>query len=350
MTKLRIGLTAFLAIFVAFPPTTARAFDHPGHMTTAAIAFAEIERQRPELIDVIGMLFLAHPDPAPFWVAVGEAKGKERIRRMFLEAARWPDDSKFTNNDRLTWHTARWAVLAKDAPPEAKAAVAARKGKPVGQGLEALALNYGMISNAESSPTERALALCWLMHVVGDLHQPMHVSDLYSKQFPTGNNAGSMGYVMDPVTKSPIPLHILWDSGVLRVPTVEAVDQHVQQFIKKHPRSSFPELENHSIGQENFFKEWAKESHQVAVDWAFDVKMAVDPDKNQTQEELVKKMVNFILNGEAPVNDAPELPDGYFDKLQITTERRITLAGYRIADLILSAAEQIEAEREFVGR
>ena len=91
-------------------------------MTTAAIAFAEIERERPDLIDVVGVLFLAHPDTAPFWAAVGEAKGKERVRRMFIEAARWPDDSKFTTSDRLTSHSARWAVVAKDAPPEAKAA------------------------------------------------------------------------------------------------------------------------------------------------------------------------------------------------------------------------------------
>jgi hypothetical protein len=105
----------------------ARAWDHPGHMTTAAIAFAEIERARPDLVEKIGLLFLKHPDPAPFWVAAGEAKGKERARRMFLECARWPDDNKFTNNDRLTWHTARWAIVAKDAPPEAKAAAAARQ-------------------------------------------------------------------------------------------------------------------------------------------------------------------------------------------------------------------------------
>jgi hypothetical protein len=35
---------------------------------------------------------LKHPDLAPFWVASGDAKGKERVRRMFIEAARWPDD------------------------------------------------------------------------------------------------------------------------------------------------------------------------------------------------------------------------------------------------------------------
>ena len=52
----------------------------------------------------------------------------------------------------------------------------------------------------------------------GDIHQPMHASDLFSKHFPTGNAAGSMGYVMDPVSKSPITLHILWDSNVLSRP------------------------------------------------------------------------------------------------------------------------------------
>lgn len=338
-----------LGALATFAPR-AYAWDHPGHMTTAAVAYAEIERARPDLIEKIGQLFLAHPDPAPFWVAAGEAKGKERVRRMFLECARWPDDSKFTNNDRLAWHTARYAIVAKDAPPEAKAAAEARHGKPTGQALEALALSYGMLSNPETSPSERAWALCWLMHVVGDLHQPMHVSDLFSKDFPAGNSAGSMGYVMDPVSKAPITLHILWDSNELRVPTLEAVDQATQTFMKKYPRSAFPELKAHPISDPNVFDEWAKESNQVAVDWAFDVEMVPDPDKDKTQEQLVQGLVNFILNGVSPVEDAPELPDGYWEKLKPTAERRITLAGYRLADLLLAAANQIEAQRQFVGR
>ena len=53
---------------------------------------------------------------------------------------------------------------------------------------------------------------------------------------------------------------------------------------------------------------------------------------------------------ETPVDEAPQLPDGYWEKVPPTTARRITLAGYRIADLILSAADQIEAERKFLGR
>ena len=67
-------------------------------------------------------------------------------------------------------------------------------------------------------------------------------------------------------------------------------------------------------------------------------------------QALIEGMVNYILNGVSPVEDAPALPEGYWDKLQSTSERRITLAGYRIADLILSAADQIEAQRKFMGR
>ena len=345
----KISVLLLVAGFIA-GNTAAYAWDHPGHMTTAAIAFEEIERERPDLVDAIGLLMLKHPDPAPFWVAAGEAKGKERTRRMFLECARWPDDSKFTNNDRLTWHTARWAIATDDAPPEAQQAVDARTGKPMGQALEAAELMYSMLSNAESMPAERVWALCWMMHIVGDIHQPLHATDIFSRQFPAGNMAGGLGYVMDPVTNTPIPLHILWDSNVLRVPTVEEVDRHTAAFMKKHPRASFASLETDPVTKQGFFREWARESHQVAVDWAADLDMAVDPDTDQTSEELVEKMVNFILNGVAPLDDAPDLPAGYWEKLQETSERRITLAGYRLADLILAAANDIEAQRTFVYR
>jgi hypothetical protein len=348
MSKLSIAAMATVSLAVMAP--SAHAWDHPGHMLTAAIAFSEIERARPDLVEPLGLLFLRHPDTAPFWVAAGEAKGKERVRRMFIECSRWPDDSKFTPRDMLTWHSARWAVVAKDAPPEAKAAAEARKGKPVGQAIEAVALNYAMVANPESSPTERALGLCWVLHIVGDIHEPMHVSDLFSKDFPTGNAAATTSYVMDPVTNTPIPLHILWDSNALRVPTLEEVDRHAQAYMKKHPRASFPELKGEPVSDPDAFLKWAKVSHQVAVDWAFNLETLPDPDRDQPADKLVQNMVNFILNGVSPVKDAPPLPPGYWEKLQATSERQLTLAGYRIADLLIAAADQIEAQRKFVGR
>ena len=91
LKRLTVLMTIF---FVSTVAPNLHAWDHPGHMITAAIAFVEIERLRPDLIEKMGLLFLAHPETAPFWVAAGEAKGKERVRRMFIECARWADDSE----------------------------------------------------------------------------------------------------------------------------------------------------------------------------------------------------------------------------------------------------------------
>jgi hypothetical protein len=326
------------------------AWDHPGHMTSAAIAFADIEKARPDLIEKLGLLFLAHPDPAPFWVAAGEARGTERTRRMFLECARWADDSKFTNNDRLTWHTARWPIVATDAPQKAKEAAANLKGRPIGQAIEAANLNFGMLANHESTPTERALSLCWVLHIVGDIHQPWHVADLYSAEFPTGNAAASLSYVDDPLTDTTIPLHLLWDSNVLRIPSLVVVDRAAREYRDRNPRASYPELKLHPVDGPDFFRDWASESHQVAVDWAANIQTVRDEESDQDADTLVRNMVNFILNGVSPVKEAPEVPAEYWENLQGTAERRITLAGYRIADLVITAADDIMAQREFVGR
>jgi len=320
-------------------------------MTTAAIAYIEIMKQRPELMDKIGLLSLAHPEASPFWVAAGAARGPEATRRKFIECARWADDVKFTANDEPTWHTARWAIVAEDAPPEARAAAAARNGKPNGQAVEALTLNFAMLANPEASPKERAQALCWVFHTMGDLHQPMHTSDLFSAEFPLGNAAASLSYVEDPVTGKPIPLHILWDQNALRSPELEDVDRYTEELMKKYPRSSFPELKEHPYAGPNSFYDWAQESYAIAVNFAYaDVQTAPDPDMGQDTDRLVKNMVAYILEGVTPVDAAPQLPAGYWEQLQLTAAQRITLAGYRIADLVLAAADNIEAQRKFVGR
>ena len=44
------------------------------------------------------------------------------------------------------------------------------------------------------------------------------------------------------------------------------------------------------------------------------------------------------------------MPAEHWNKLQEIAQRRITLAGYRIADLVLAAADQIAAERSFTGK
>ena len=72
------------------------AFDHPGHMTTGAIAFNDVKRERPELIEKLSALLMEHPNRSSFSVAIGDTRGEERGKRLLIYAARWPDDAKFT--------------------------------------------------------------------------------------------------------------------------------------------------------------------------------------------------------------------------------------------------------------
>ena len=346
------GYSFLLGLVLASASGTAvPAWDHPSHMTTAAIAFAEIERQRPDLIEPLGLMLMKHPDPAPFWVAAsGATDSRERARRMFIQAARWPDDSKGTSNDRLSWHSARYPIIADDASPETRALIEAREGDPAGDAIEALQLQAAVMANPEAGADERALALTWFLHVAGDIHQPMHVTDLFSAEYPTGNAAGGMSYVWDPLQDSATTLHILWDSNFFRSTALEDVDRYAAELVEKYPRSAFEQLGTPSKKPD--FEAWVRETHQIGVDFVYGggLEFVSDPDKGQTTEQMVGKMVKYILFGVSPVEEAPEVPAEYWDQLQEIARSQVTLAGYRMADVIIAAADSLLAERSLSGR
>ena len=75
-----------------------------------------------------------------------------------------------------------------------------------------------------------------------------------------------------------------------------------------------------------------------------------DPDKDQTAEQMVGKMVKYILFGVSPLEDAPEVPAEYWEQLQEVAQQQVTLAGYRMADVIIAAADSLIAERSLSGR
>jgi len=338
--KLIIGVLVYSAL-----ASSAYGWDHGGHMTIASIAYSEIERKRPDLIKKIGTLLLAHPDKAPFAVAAGESKGKERVRRMFLECSRWSDDARYTPYDRPLWHTARWPLLAKNATDEAKAAAKARGDKPRGQAIDALTLNFATLANPEAKAPERAIALCWTIHLIGDVHQPLHVTDLFSKEYPMGNYAGAMSYVADPMRDSTMPLHMLWDSNTLRTTEFEEVEQHAREYVSKISRASLPELKMH--GKPDAFLEWAQESYKIAKDFAYGygIETVSDPNnKEMDTAKLLKGIILWVNEGISPVEKAPKVPEKYWGELQTITKQRVTLAGYRLADLIISAADNISAQ------
>ena len=42
---------------------------------------------------------------------------------------------------------------------------------------------------------EKAIYLTWLMHLVGDIHQPLHCAAVFSEQFPNGDKGGNDAFI-----------------------------------------------------------------------------------------------------------------------------------------------------------
>jgi hypothetical protein len=60
---------------------------------------------------------------------------------------------------------------------------------------------------------EHSFALKYLIHIVGDMHQPLHVTEMFSDEFPSGDEGGNLFPITYEVEGQKFTeLHALWDS------------------------------------------------------------------------------------------------------------------------------------------
>ena len=297
-----------LLLATVLPCSTALAWSRPGHMVSAAIAYQELSAQDRKIIEKIVALAEKHPDRGAFEVAVGRATGEERGRRIFLELARWPDDTRGSIHDHPTWHYSSRPIVDTTSPP-------ATLPEDVAQGsaVEAFALNLSVASDPRASAGERAIALCWVFHLVGDVHQPLHSVSQVSKRFPEGDRGGSLQFVRDPHHSEPITLHWYWDDSVSREGEPELATGQAAELVRRLPRAQFKELQPFQSTAE--FTVWAEESRELASTIAY------GPD----------------LRASDSANTAPQLSERYLERSHQVAEQRLTLAGYRLTEVLRRA-------------
>jgi S1/P1 nuclease len=63
------------------------------------------------------------------------------------------------------------------------------------------------------SPGKRGISLAWLFHLMGDIHQPLHAIQLFSREYPNGDRGGIEMCVRASFNGAPIELHRLWGRG-----------------------------------------------------------------------------------------------------------------------------------------
>ena len=274
------------------------AWSGAGHMVIAAEAFRELPAKRKAKVTEI---LKAHPE-YDRWQRSYErdAKTLDLDLYVFMKASTWPDEirRKGGEHDHPKWHYIDYPLRS----PRFRFEGAPDKDNDILFGLENCAKTLG---SRRSSTEARAVALSWLIHLVGDIHQPLHCASFFSEEYPDGDKGGNELFV-SPGGRG-IRLHSFWD-GLLG--TRANMHTHLNEAIRlasEYPRRSFKNLKSGKP------KGWSREGRDLALEQAY---------------------LRGNLRGGKSAEAAPALPEGYAKAAKELAERQGALAGYRLADEI----------------
>jgi hypothetical protein len=142
-------------------------------MLSAAITYQVLSQENPKTIEKVKAVLEKHPWYANQWQArLQDVSVADHGLVLFMQAARWSDDIRIQDKarNRSLWHYINFPFKREGQPPS----VQTREPEPVNI-LTAMAENESVVKNA-NDPERKAIALAWLFHLVGDIHQPLHTS------------------------------------------------------------------------------------------------------------------------------------------------------------------------------
>jgi hypothetical protein len=262
----------FAVAAMALIPSPAFAWGKTGHRVVAAIADTQLSGlARAHIREILG--------------------GAESLD----EAANWPDEMRsapgqFWQKTSVPWHYVTLnGILYDHAPAE-------------GDALQALDHFKSVLQNPSASLADKQEALRFIVHLVGDLHQPLHVGKCCDK----GGNDIKVSWFGKPTN-----LHAVWDS--------QLVDDEQLSFTELAAK-----LERHTSAEDvvNWWdinpRDWISESGEVREQIYANIPA---PSKPKDGKKARK--------GAPP--PLPDLSYGYVYKFTPVMERRLQQAGVRLA-------------------
>jgi hypothetical protein len=271
-----------------------------GHMTIAAIAW---NHMTPASRSRAVQLLRNGPPLAQFSELESPGAGDDRDRQLFLAASTWADRVRANNipshvYNHGTWHYTDYFWRENNGHVEAVPGLA----PDAENALERLPLLETALASA-AADTTRAIALAWILHLVGDVHQPLHLSARVTPAEPQGDKGGNTFRLQG----QPNNLHAYWDgavdlvepaSGAGPVAYADRLAQRVEQDVPVNAIA--PALVSAT------FDVWGRESLDIA------------------QREVYASTLH--------PGDAPSAV--YAQNAAKIAERRVALAGYRLASLL----------------
>jgi hypothetical protein len=213
----------------------------------------------------------------------------------FVLSATWADEVRSARPATYNWHFV-------DIPYGETKYDAARDCPPTERGdcvIAAIARLRQTLANASADAVERREALKFIIHFVGDLHQPLHSIDLKDRG---GNDVRVQ-------TDGPRPsnLHSVWDSGAINRRGLDE-DTYLKLLLDDMRARPIPASEARVD-----VVRWVEDAHKIGV-------------------ADVYNFPGFVPTG--PPASPIALDDAYYKRAQTAIDRQLQLAGVRLAALL----------------
>lgn len=316
--KTSLSAVSCLLLFVCAAP--AYAWNHTGHMAVALLAYRKLTPQERAAAQA---LLRVHPHYDRYLAAERPREFSEE-EWVFLRAATWPDwvrgSRQHPEHDLHQYHHAAWHYINKPYVPQADASrfTQAELTPPEPNAVTVLDESARIVAG-RGSAEEKAIRLCWIIHLVGDLHQPLHCGALVSRRYPPphGDDGGNRLAIRP--HKHPERLHTYWDRLLGTSTHAMAINRLVERIEDAAARDTklSEQLRSHST-----FDAWAEEGLKTAIEYAY------------LDGRLPLVDYHEVERGTIAASEVPTLPAGYAAEIRSVARRQAALAGQRLAMLL----------------
>ena len=335
-----LWLSAGAALLIALC-APAQAWNDAGHMVVARIAWLRLtESQR----EAVFARMKAHPHFETSLTSNRPSHATD-AEWAFLRASTWSDYirpprtmSKETaaEHPKHKFHRGVWHYVNFPYHAGQKESALPREALPnetniipqIEQSLDVLTgktkHDPGAVAGL-SAEANAAVRICWLFHLVGDLHQPMHAVALVdAKLFPAGDHGdqgGNLLAIRRSESDKPMRLHACWDGMLSSDSRFDSVCQLADELTHDPSLAAekFPELKEH-----RHVRDWAAESYLLAKTHVY------------RDGQFPHVRYEDVEARKVSAEEVPALTEQQSAQSRQIARRRVTLAGYRLAEALKS--------------
>jgi hypothetical protein len=292
-------LLSFL-LTISLQPIPGFSWNSTGHRVIAAIAWENLTPTAKNRIIEILKQAPNDSDLTDLYDTSSEFAEKE----FFMGAAYWPDIVR-DRDEKVRYekyHKGHWHYIGSYWKQTENGPVKADGPVEDENIVERITYFKKTLADPNVSDADKAVQIAWVLHLIGDIHMPLHNTSQINADSPEGDLGGNRFRLGD---EWPWNLHAFWD-GILDVANPKAEDvedfdyylSNAKQITEKHTKKSL----SNSVELADATK-WNEEGKQLTMN---------------------KVYPSYLKQNEQP-------PAAYKKEAYTIAQKQMALSGYRMA-------------------